>query len=285
MARDAHHRPEYADPVGQLKKTYHLEMVSDRQRTGAILRALRHALNPDTVFCELGCGTGVFSLFAAQICKKVYAVEIDPKMVEIAGRNFARSEFSDKIELIKGNAGELTLPEKADVIFCEMMSVWCVDEPQIPVFNHAFREILKPGGLFLPTRIINLAELGFFKFNYGGAEMKAAIPLFTGIPRLGGMTERRVCRSLDFSTFLDLDLSCMTEFMSLGSGTINCAMLTSIVQIGLRTIFSGSDSLMPQTLVPLVEPLEVGYGERLQFQAAVKPRMDLNEADFSISRL
>ncbi len=197
----------------------------------------------------------------------------------------SQAPTKDKIDLIPGDATTLTLPEKADVIFCEMMSIWCIEEPQIPVFNHAYDTLLKPGGQFLPGRIINMVELGYFKFDYEGVVMKAAMPLFTGISRSGIMTERRNCTVLDFSAPIDPDLSCVIELTALGSGTINCAKLTSIVQMGPRTIFSGSDSLMPLTVVPLVSPIEVTFGDTLRFEAKTQARTDLNEATFTVTKV
>jgi len=287
MGRIDHHRPQYPEPKGQFKKSYHLEMVADRQRTGAILRALRLTLSqsPDSVFCELGCGTGIFSIYAAGFCKKVYAVELDPKMVAIARQNIVHAKLEHKIELIEGDASTITLPEKADIVFCEMMSIWCIEEPQIPVFNHAVEQILRPGGQYLPSRIVNMAELGHFNFQLENVEIKASMPLFTGIPRSGIMTGRRVCRVLDFSQPMDLSLNASTTFEAMGDGTLNCAKLTSIVQMGPQTIFSGSDSLMPLTVAPLQEPLEVKFGDRIRFDASAHARMDLNEAEFTVQKI
>ena len=283
MSRIDHHHPRYPDLFGQFRKSYHLEMVSDKQRTSAILRALRRALNPETVFCELGCGTGIFSIYAASRCKKVYAIERDPAIALVARKNIQQSRYGHKIELIEGDALQMTLPEKVDVIFCEMMSIWCIEEPQIPVYNHARQELLKPGGLFLPSKIINLAELGYFHFEFEEIKMEAAIPLFTGIPQPSIMTERRVCKKLDFTDPIDLDLSCDVHLEAIGEGTINCAKLTSIVQMGPQTVFGGSDSLMPKTIVPVKEAIEIKDNARVRFRAAVRARDEIDEPTFAVT--
>ena len=103
----------------------------------------------------------------------------------------------------------------------------------------------------------------------------------TGIPRSGIMTDRLALEVLDFRQTVDLDLSCAGQFRALGDGTVNCAKLTSIVQLGPQTIFSGSDSLMPLTVVPLDQPLDVRFGDQIDFQAKAHARMDLNETTFS----
>jgi protein arginine N-methyltransferase 1 len=282
MSRIDHHRPgyEYARGLGQFKKSYHLEMVADQSRTSAIFRALDEVLRPGTLFCELGCGTGLFSIFAAKRAKKVYAVEVDPDLAKVAAGNIRRSGFGERIELIEGDAREVELPERVDVIFCEMMSIWAIEEPQVPVFNSTFGRMLKPGGVFLPQRIVNLVEVGSYNFSFHGIEIRAATPIFAGIARAAVMTESRVARTLDFSALVDSDLSCEVELRVLGSGRANCARLTSIVQMSPDVVFSGSDSLMPPTIVPLEEDVVISAGERLLFQASARARSDLGEASF-----
>jgi len=288
MSRIDHHRPQFPDASGFFKKSYHLEMVTDPIRTDAVFRALRRALRPGDLFCELGCGTGIFSIYAAERCRSVYAVEMDPKMVEIAAENIRKSRFADRIQLIDGDALEFELPkplrgevtERVDVVFCEMMSIWGIEEPQVPVANRARRDLLKPGGQFLPLRIVNLVELGHHPFRVGEIVMKAAIPLFTGVAKPAVMTERRLCRVLDFSDIVSSDLGADIELHALVSGQINCAVLSSVVQLGPEVVFSGSDSLMPETVVPLSEEISVKAGDRLRFRASVRARSDMGEATF-----
>lgn len=255
-------------------------MVSDRARTDAIFAGLRRVLKPDTVFCELGCGTGIFSIYAASICRRVYAVEMDPQMMEIACRNFQLSEAAERIESISDNALDVELPEQVDVLFCEMMSIWTIEEPQVRVCNSARKRLLKPDGLMLPSRIVNQAELGHYDFERGGIQMKAATPLFTGIRRPAVMTERRTGRVLDFDDVVSEDLSTEIEFEAAASGDINCAVLTSLVQFGSQIVFSGSDSLMPPTVVPLDEDISVRFGDRIRFQAAARANSDFGESAF-----
>src|SRR5947209_3164586 len=98
MGRISHHRPQFPDLFGQFKKSYHLEMVMDHARIDAAFEALRRSLDTGAVFCELGCGTAIFSTYAAARCKKVYAVELDPAMAEVARQNVLASRYADRIE-------------------------------------------------------------------------------------------------------------------------------------------------------------------------------------------
>jgi predicted RNA methylase len=279
--RIEHHRPQYPDQFGQFRRAYHLEMVADRARTEAIYSALQRCLRADMVFCELGCGSGIFSVFAAHWCRKVYAVEQDPAMVEVAARNVAASRHAGKIHLVHGDARDVALPERADLVFCEMMSIWGVEEPQVPVVNHARAALLKPGGVALPLRIVNLVELGHYNFRFRDAELKSEMPLFTGVPRPVVFTERKACRTLDFSGEVGTDLSAEVMLPAQLAGTVNCAVLHSYVQMGPEVGFSGSDSLMPPTVVPLADEVAVRAGEVLRFRASVQAWSDLGGGLFA----
>ena len=92
-----HHRPQFPDLIGQFKHSYHLELISDRIRTAAMFHALDQSLDESSVFCELGCGTGIFSIYAAQRCKRVIAVEIDPKIAAVARNNIQQLNLQDRI--------------------------------------------------------------------------------------------------------------------------------------------------------------------------------------------
>lgn len=277
---DSHH----AALLGQFHPSYHLEMVADRARTSVIFAALEQTVRQGTRFCELGCGTGIFSIFAAKLGASVDAVELDPVVGAVARENIGRSPFTEQIRFHRANALEVELPQRADIILCEMMSIWCVEEPQVPVCVRARRDLLAPGGCFVPGRIVNLVELGFFPFRYGGVRVAAPLPLFTGYPRPTVFTERVMARELDFSKELTANLDASVRVQAYASGLLNCAVLTSVVEMAPGVVFSGSDSLMPPTVVPLLAEVHVQAGDKVHFQAMLRARTDLGEATFMASR-
>ncbi len=282
MTRTGHHLPAYPDLAGELKKSYHLEMIADRSRVDAVSAALRRTLKPEHIFCEAGCGTGIFAIEAAGICKRVYAVELDSTMAEIAQANIRLAGLEDRIQLIVGNALSVRLPEKVDLALCETVSVWAVEEPLVPIANRIRAEVLKPGGRMLPLRVVNCAELANYRFTYNGVTMKAVIPLFTGVRQPNAMTEKKVCRTLDFSGRVETGLGAEVEFETVADGVINCAVLTSIVQVGPDVVFSGSDTFVPPTVVPLKEDVRVKTGDRLRFRAALRARSALESGLFEV---
>lgn len=279
--RTKHHNPKYKqNGGGNFNPAYHLEMISDDERVGLFKKGIDKAVDKDTVFCDLGCGTGYFSIYAAQKARKVYAVEFDETILEVAKHNIIQSGLSNRITLIPGSAFSIDLPEAVDVVFCEMLSIWMIEEPQIPVMNHACKNLLKPSGVTIPEKVINLAELGNVDYIIDGIEMRFSIVQFTGIKSPRIMTESRFFNSFSFDKTNPLAIADEIEFTSLTSGLINCARLSSIARIAEGVNFFSTDTLLPLTIVPLKKELYVEEGQRIRFNAFYNHRDSINNARF-----
>ncbi|ELP94588.1 protein arginine N-methyltransferase, putative [Entamoeba invadens IP1] len=98
----------------------HEEMINDEHRTKTYKEAIEYYCK-DKVVLDVGCGTGILSLFAAQAgAKKVYAIE----MSDIAG--FAayivrHNNYEKVIQVIQGRVEDIEVPEKVDIIVSEWM--------------------------------------------------------------------------------------------------------------------------------------------------------------------
>ena len=154
--RTTHHTPHYEEnkSKGNFDLSYHLEMLSDRERVEQFKKGIDKVVDKDTIFCELGCGTGVFSIYAAQTAKKVYAIELDEEVYKFAKKNIEASGLTN-ITLIHGNAMDVELPEKVDVLFAEMMSIWMIHEPQLIVMNSAVKRLMEPNAISIPDKSLS----------------------------------------------------------------------------------------------------------------------------------
>jgi predicted RNA methylase len=257
-----------------------MEMIRDAERVDRCRLAIEQAVEPHHIFCELGCGTGIFTIHAARICRKVVAVEIDDRIIEVAKRNVAIAGLSSRVEFIQDDALNVNLIEKVDVLFCEMMSIWLINEPQVPVVNHARTNFIREDGIIIPRKVINIAELGNLDYVFDGVDIKASLPQFTGIrpPRI--MTESRVVSTIDFSATLPMTVERNVVFDTLVSGILNCVRLSSIVQFVEGVNFFSTDSLMPVTIVPLKNELFAKEGDRINLHVLYKHRSNLDDSIF-----
>jgi len=138
----------------------HEEMIKDRVRTGSYHRAIcsNPKLFQDKVVLDVGCGTGILSMFCVKAgAKKVYAVDYSD-IIGHARQIVKDNGMEDKIVCIKAKAEEMELPEKVDIIISEWMGYFLLYESMLSAVIVCRDKFLKPGGLIFPDRaIINIA--------------------------------------------------------------------------------------------------------------------------------
>ena len=90
----------------------HRTMICDRVRTEAFRRAIDATVRPGDVVLDVGAGSGILSMFAAQAgASRVYAVERTTVAV-MAQELIAANGFADVIRVIQGDMMDIELPEQ-----------------------------------------------------------------------------------------------------------------------------------------------------------------------------
>ncbi len=130
----------------------HEVMLRDRVRTLAYKRAIERTVKKTDVVLDLGCGTGIFALFAARAgCRKVIAVDRSP-LIAVA-RGIARANgLLEKIDFIRSDIFNFHPRQKADVLLHEHFGVALWDEGADDIVRHARRYCLKPSARLIPFR-------------------------------------------------------------------------------------------------------------------------------------
>jgi len=117
----------------------------------------RSGIKPGMTVIDLGCGSGAFTTFVAGAVGeqgKVYAVDIQPEMLEQLKRKLLKPENIDikNIELKEASAYELPF-EDGSIDLVYMVTVFM----EIPDNSRALREInrvLKPDGILAVTEFL-----------------------------------------------------------------------------------------------------------------------------------
>ena len=106
------------------------------------------------VVMDLGCGSGILSLFAAQAgAKKVYAVEAS-NMAAQARILIKANNFEHIIEVVNKKIEDITeedVGEKVDTIISEPLGTFLLNERMLESYVIARNKFLKPEGLMMPT--------------------------------------------------------------------------------------------------------------------------------------
>lgn len=142
----------YFHYYGQL--LHQQNMLQDYVRTGTYYAAVieNRADLIGRVVVDVGAGSGILSLFAAQAgAKHVYAVEAS-EMAEYAQKLIAGNPaLGQRITVIKGKIEEVELPEKADILISEPMGTLLVNERMLETYVIARDRFLGPNGKMFPT--------------------------------------------------------------------------------------------------------------------------------------
>ncbi|PWA69001.1 Protein arginine N-methyltransferase [Artemisia annua] len=167
----------------------HEEMIKDRVRTetyrSAILQHRSHI--EGKVVVDVGCGTGILSIFCAQAgAKRVYAV--DASAIALQANDVVKANnLSDKVIVLHGRVEDVQIDEEVDVIISEWMGYMLLYESMLGSVIVARDRWLKPGGLILPSNAVlymapvthpdRYAESIDFWRNVYGIDMSPILPL------------------------------------------------------------------------------------------------------------
>ena len=154
----------------------HKDMLSDKARTGAYRDALTKnpTLINDANVLDVGCGTGILSMFAARDggARNVVGVDGSYRIADIARMNVGANGLQDKIEIIEGKLEDMDSIRGApfDVIVSEWMGYGLFFESMLDTVLYARDKYLKPDGALLPDvcciKIAGFTKLATVDFDF-----------------------------------------------------------------------------------------------------------------------
>ena len=236
---------------------YYKIMETDRQRVAAFHNAFKiHNNFKDAVVCEVGVGTLPLTKLYMPFVKKAYLIENNPDLIPFIKEEVAKHKWADKVEVIFADALTVDLPEKVDHVIGELMSIYCANEFQVQIFQH-MRSFLKPKGSLFPNRIVNFAR-------FCEAELEPAIahyPVMFTRHQPMFLSQQFLVNEIELlkekKQGVHLSFSAPVWF----SGTINALYLESYVEITPGSNFTGTDSLMPPTVLKTTNSMDVQAGD------------------------
>ncbi|KAM4743818.1 LOW QUALITY PROTEIN: protein arginine N-methyltransferase 3 [Anableps anableps] len=277
----------------------HEEMLKDKVRTESY-RDFMYS-NPevfrDKVVLDVGCGTGILSMFAARAgAKKVIAV--DQSEIIYQAMDIVRSnQLENIITLIKGRIEDIKLPvEKVDIIISEWMGYFLLFESMLDSVLYARDLYLADGGSVYPDLCnISLAAVGdaqkhqdriaFWDDVYGfsmACMKRAVVPeaVVEVVKTETLISEPAVVQTLDCNTVCLSELEFATDFFLKITKTTDCTAIVGYFDIFFdkgcsnKVIFSTGPKLQrthwKQTVFLLEKPIPVKAGEELRGKITVR---------------
>ncbi|XP_030579979.1 protein arginine N-methyltransferase 3 [Archocentrus centrarchus] len=277
----------------------HEEMLKDKVRTESY-RDFMYS-NPevfrDKVVLDVGCGTGILSMFAARAgAKKVIAV--DQSEIIYQAMDIVRSnQLEDKITLIKGRIEDIKLPvEKVDIIISEWMGYFLLFESMLDSVLYARDLYLTDGGSVYPDLCnISLAAVGdvqkhqdriaFWDDVYGfnmTCMKKAVVPeaVVEVVKADTLISEPTVIQTIDCNRVCLSELEFSSDFCLKITNTTDCTAIVGYFDIFFdkgcsnKVMFSTGPQVTKthwkQTVFLLEKPVAVQAGEELQGKITVR---------------
>lgn len=209
----------------------HEEMLQDTVRTLSYRNAIAQNKDffKDKVVLDVGCGTGILSMFAAKNgAKHVIGVDMS-SIIEMAKQLVELNGFSDKITLLRGKLEDVVLPyKKVDIIISEWMGYFLLYESMMDTVLYARDNYLVEGGLIFPDKCsIHVAGLEDAKYkneklnywqNVYGFDYSPFIPLVKREPLVDTVENSAVnttkCKLIEFdlNTVTIPDLAFKSKF-------------------------------------------------------------------------
>ncbi|CAL2092289.1 Predicted RNA methylase [Tenacibaculum sp. 190524A02b] len=236
---------------------YYKIMETDKQRVNAFKKAFELNNNfKDAVVCEIGVGTLPLTKLYMPYVKKAYLIENNPDLIPFIKKEISQYPWANKVEVIFADAMTVDLPEKVDHIIGELMSIYCANEFQVQIFQH-MRNFLQPEGKLFPNRIVNFARLCEAEIDEDIHHYPVMFtrhqPMFLSqqflVNEIELLKEKKQGVKLSFSVPV------------LFTGKVNALYLESYVEVTEGANFTGTDSLMPPTVLKTTNELEVKAGD------------------------
>jgi len=135
----------------------HIAMLDDAARTQAFVEAIRREVRQGDVVVDIGAGTGVLALAAAQAgAARVYAIE-ESTIGDTAEAVFRRAGVADRVTLVRGRSTLVELPERANVLVSEIVGHEPLAEHLLETTADALTRHLVPDARLIPLRLRVLA--------------------------------------------------------------------------------------------------------------------------------
>ncbi|HMF42674.1 MAG TPA: 50S ribosomal protein L11 methyltransferase [Polyangia bacterium] len=261
---------------------YHRSLLDDRVRTEAFRRAIAGAVRPGHVVVDLGCGSGILSLFACEAgARRVYSIEAGP-VIELARAAAAANGFGDRIVPVQGGSKALTIPEPADVLVGEILGHGGLDEQILSFFIDA-RRFLRPDSVVIPRQVEILVAptsapgrharvVGFWDrvhgFDYSTVKSWASRQTYALETKPDELAaEAAVVASIDLSSVTSPFVSGDVQFRFADATVIDGFASWFRARLSADEVLSNGPPLQTpswrQMFLPLEVPLPVGAGDIL----------------------
>lgn len=235
----------------------------DKTRTVAFQKAIQNTVKKGDVVVDMGTGSGVLAMFAAECgAKKVYAVEFDKNNYETLQHTFDLNGYKDCIEVIYGDIRTVSFPEQVNVIVGEMIATGLIEEQQIPAMNNVLQYATKDVRVVLQS-FRSFVDLVYNPDEFYGHTFKILRYEYPEIPevRSVSLSEKKIYSEVDFSKQItDTAVKSELILVATSNGLLNGLRISSQTIFHDGSTFDASFAYSYPIVLPL-DDCEVLVGD------------------------
>jgi len=131
----------------------HRAMLGDEVRLEAYRRAIHLTVRPGDVVIDAGSGSGILAVYAALAgAGRVYAIE-RTDFADVIERVAEDSGVGDIVEVVRGDIGDVQLPQRARVLITETFGHLALAEGALPDLARCAERNLSDDGVTIPHAV------------------------------------------------------------------------------------------------------------------------------------
>ena len=139
--------------TSSMRIEYHRTLLADRVRNAALHAALaRLVVKGETTVADIGAGTGFLGFLAARLGARRVDLYEAAGVASVA-RKLLRQNRLRNCRLFEMHSTEAVDPDRVDLIVCETLGNYALEENIVETLNDARARFLKPGGKIVPAAI------------------------------------------------------------------------------------------------------------------------------------
>jgi precorrin-6B methylase 2 len=278
-------------------------MLQDEVRNRAFKEAIFRNVKKGDVVIDLGTGTGILAIWAAQAgAKRVYAIE-ETDVAEVAEAVIKDNGFQNVITVLKANSSEVTLPEPADVLIAEVVGHFLFEEGIVEAIAGARDALLKPSGRTVPSSasvFVAPAELhgSFEELSFWDTWLEPRLSVVRTLAANSAYVETISPSALmahpatifyvDFSRVVPSQLTANVGFSIQKRGVVDAVIGWFRLSLDETSFIETAPGAEPthwqQCLFPLDHPIAVEETDELEFVMSLDPFTQGSRWQWSVGR-
>jgi type II protein arginine methyltransferase len=145
---------------------YHVQISTDMRRIAAWQAAFADVVEPGMLALEIGTGSGILAMLAAQAGAQVVSCESDPILAAIAEAVVRRNGLGERVHIVAKDCADITvphdMPQRPEMLFLDLFSDRLFNYDPFGKIRSVI-PLLQPDAVVIPARVALKAAL--FEFE------------------------------------------------------------------------------------------------------------------------